>query len=495
MGQEQSVQSARGSKSECDNMSLKDDTRPRKASLAGAEEIQCPQERVNNDGLKSYNFLINDTPFMDGKANDDIATSRSLAQEVKGHDQQRDQSAHSLEERAMAINFGDDEGQQGRYVNQFGEISRATSYKLFRGGNGSVNSISSLAQFSSSEHGSASVNDLVIDAADKDEAMTDYSAEEMKEVAKQDILNQFGCVQRVESCVLFGVVEDAAVQEVNETLVAEEVAPKSPRRESRPAGENEGIINQFGTVVRSESGVLFGVNDEVEEVAKKTDEAAESTRERKSIDETTSQHCNKKEILNQFGTMSSHPSCVLFGVEDDAAEAAREVIADDQAAKADLVSDEPFHGALGEPERDQIMVNFGDDKETKDDELKGKGRYINQFGEIARSTSYKMLRGGTGSVNSLSSLNQFGGSELGSSLGSVCEMNVLEDDNMLNDGELRGSGPDAKHAPVTDVMNQFGHIARVESAALFRTESAASLALSRAAESATDAEDIDGDFF
>ena len=390
MGQEQSVQSARGSQSEYDNMPpRKDDTRPRKASLADTEEIQCPQESVNNDGLKSYNFLINDAQFMDGKANDDIPTSRSVAQEVKDHEQQKDQFAHSLEERAMAINFGDDEGQQGRYVNQFGEMSRATSYKLFRGGNGSVNSLSSLAQFSSSEHGSASVYDLVIDTADKDEATTDYSTEEMKEVAKEDVLNQFGCVQRVESCVLFGVVEDAAGQEATETLAAEE-----------------------GT---SKSG---------------------------------SHHSNKKEILNQFGTMSSHPSCVLFGVEDDAAEAGREVIADEQAAKSDLVSNEPFHCALGEPERDQIMVNFGDDEETKDDKLKG--RYINQFGEITRSTSYKMLRGGTGSVNSLSSLNQFGGSELGSSLGSVCEMNALEDD-MLNDAN---SSPDTKHAPITEVVNQ-----------------------------------------
>lgn len=43
--------------------------------------------------------------------------------------------------------------------------------------------------------------------------------------------------------------------------------------------------------------------------------------------------------------------------------------------------------------------------------------------------------------------------------------------------------------------NKFGHIARVESAALFRTESASSLALSRATESVADADDIDGDFF
>lgn len=69
---------------------------------------------------------------------------------------------------------------------------------------------------------------------------------------------------------------------------------------------------------------------------------------------------------------------------------------------------------------------------------------------------------------------------------------------MVDDAHT-GANPstdEAKRAPVQEVTNQFGAIARVESAALFRSESAGSLALSSTAVPHTTApEDLDADFF
>ena len=207
-------------------------------------------------------------------------------------------------------------------------------------------------------------------------------------------------------------------------------------------------VNQFGEMARAESCVLFGVVDEVEEKNERTGNSAITATVNEASKEGTSDHSKNDEVLNQFGTISSRPSCILFGVEDDVAEVTRQV------ASSVVSSNHPVDDSLVEEQQgEQILVNFGDDEETKDGKPKGKGRYINQFGEIARSTSYKMLRGGTGSVNSLTSLNQFGGSELGSSLGSVCELSALQDDTK-NDGNETGSGFDTKHAPVTEVVNQ-----------------------------------------
>ena len=147
----------------------------------------------------------------------------------------------------------------------------------------------------------------------------------------------------------------------------------------------------------------------------------------------------------------------------------------------------------GAAANDQVAVNFGEDESRKKDEAP-RGRYLNQFCEVTRRTSYKLFRGGNGSATSLSSLVNFGvGSELGSSLGSVNELSA-----MVNDGHI-GATPstvEAKRAPVQEVTNQFGAIARVESAALFRSESAGSLALSSTAVPPTTApEDLDADFF
>lgn len=439
MGQEQSVPSmseAGGSEVRNDD----DKSMPmesRKPSFADTEDSS--HATTTKDGLQSYSFLVSRSPSPEDKG-----TPLSAGQIVVPNEQEP--FAEVLEEHVMAVDFGDDEEQQtdGRYVNQFGEMTRSTSYKLFRGGNGSVNSFTSLAQFAASERGSVSVPVADLDDEIAPEANTDDASKATKteELTKTEVVNQFGCVQRVESCVLFGV-EDEVVEEAAATVVKEDaILPVDIL--FQPAEENEGIINQFGTVARVESCVLFGVNDEVEEAANNADEAA-ATKQNNAVDEMTSQPpANKEEVLNQFGAIPSRPSCVLFGVEDDAKKAARQVA-------VDKVINDPFADALEEPQGNQVVVNFGDE-ERQDDDPKAKGRYVNQFGEIVRSTSYKMLRGGTGSVNSLTSLNQFG-SELGSSLGSVCELNAL-DDNKNNENNGTGSGSGSKHAPVVEVVNQ-----------------------------------------
>lgn len=313
---------------------------------------------TNMGGLKSYGFLTQtDDDKSDGSPDDETNAQRSS--KIDQCEQPFAETVH-----LAVVNFGDENGEQeGKYVNQFGEISRSTSEKLFRGGNGSVTSLSSLVQLPLSERGS------VVSSNDDNS----IPAKDAHENVQNEILNQFGCVQRVESCV------------------------------------------------------LFGVDDEVKETAKNMEEAS---------------------ISKQLSSDKNSNEC--------------------EAVK------------LGDGE-EKVCVDFGDDETPKE-------KYMNQFGEPARRTSYKLFRGAGGSANSLTSLNQFGGSELGS-LGSVCEMNALVDDEIPS--------PETKrHAPVEEVMNQFGHIARKESAALFRSDSASSLALSGTdtAISAND-DDLDGDFF
>eukprot|EP00563_Minutocellus_polymorphus_P018876 CAMPEP_0197724308 /NCGR_PEP_ID=MMETSP1434-20131217/6278_1 /TAXON_ID=265543 /ORGANISM="Minutocellus polymorphus, Strain CCMP3303" /LENGTH=326 /DNA_ID=CAMNT_0043309649 /DNA_START=21 /DNA_END=998 /DNA_ORIENTATION=+ len=261
----------------------------------------------------------------------------------------------------MAVNFGGEGADAGfdgnatnQYINQFGQMARSTSSKLFRGSDGSVNSLASLGQMTLSEKNTSSGQ------PEQDEKKeTDSVAGDAQMPTKHDVVNQFGCVQRVESCVLFGVKD--------------------------------------------------------------------------------------QQVL-----------------EGDTKEAATKDAADDQA---------------------EVAVKFGED-ESRQEGGPPKGRYLNQFGEATRRTSYKLFRGGNGSVTSLSSLvNVGGGSELGSSLGSVCELSAMDDGH---DGAA-SSTDEVKRAPIEEVTNQFGAIARVESAALFRSESANSLALSATAHPPTNA--------
>ena len=243
------------------------------------------------------------------------------------------------------------------------------------------------------------------------------------------------------------------------------------------------FINQFGQMARSTSSKLFrGTNDgSVNSLASLGHLAATEEQDEKKETDSAVAEPTKHDVVNQFGCVQRVESCVLFGVEDEVVKAAADADKDDKA-----------EASVGGAADDQVAVNFGEDGSRQNGEAP-KGRYLNQFGEITRRTSYKLFRGGNGSVNSLSSLVNFGGgSELGSSLGSVNELSAMDDGH----AGAKPSTDEAKRAPVEEVTNQFGAIARVESAALFRSESAGSLALSSTAPPHTTApEDLDSDFF
>lgn len=243
------------------------------------------------------------------------------------------------------------------------------------------------------------------------------------------------------------------------------------------------FINQFGQMARSTSSKLFrGMNDgSVNSLASLGQMAAMEEQDEKKETDSAVAEPTKHDVVNQFGCVQRVESCVLFGVEDEVVKAAADADKDDKA-----------EASVGGAADDQVAVNFGEDGSRQNGEAP-KGRYLNQFGEITRRTSYKLFRGGNGSVNSLSSLVNFGGgSELGSSLGSVNELSAMDDGH----AGAKPSTDEAKRAPVEEVTNQFGAIARVESAALFRSESAGSLALSSTAPPHTTApEDLDSDFF
>ena len=242
-------------------------------------------------------------------------------------------------------------------------------------------------------------------------------------------------------------------------------------------------INQFGQMARSTSSKLFrGMNDgSVNSLASLGQMAAMEEQDEKKETDSAVAEPTKHDVVNQFGCVQRVESCVLFGVEDEVVKAAADADKDDKA-----------EASVGGAADDQVAVNFGEDGSRQNREAP-KGRYLNQFGEITRRTSYKLFRGGNGSVNSLSSLVNFGGgSELGSSLGSVNELSAMDDGH----AGATPSADEAKRAPIEEVTNQFGAIARVESAALFRSESAGSLALSSTAPPHTTApEDLDSDFF
>ena len=299
--------------------------------------------KADTSGLDSYRFLVPQKAD-DGDQDEPFAAA----------------------ETTMAVNSGKedtdaclDDNAAKQYINQFGQMTRSASSKLFRGGNGSVNSLASLGQMDLSSSSGQPEQD--------EKKETDSVAGDVRAPTKHDVMNQFGCVQRVE-----------AASDLD-------------------------------------------CNDQAE--------------------------------------------------EGETEKAATKNIADAQG---------------------EVAVNFGDDESRQEGEPP-KGRYLNQFGEVTRRTSYKLFRGGNGSVTSLSSLVNFGGgSELGSSLGSVCELSAMDDGH----DAAAPSTDEVKRAPVEEVTNQFGAIARVESAALFRSESANSLALSETAHPPTTApEDLDGDFF
>ena len=243
------------------------------------------------------------------------------------------------------------------------------------------------------------------------------------------------------------------------------------------------FINQFGQMARSTSSKLFrGMNDgSVNSLASLGQMAAMEEQDEKKETDSAVAEPTKHDVVNQFGCVQRVESCVLFGVEDEVVK-----------ATADADKDDKAEASVGGAADDQVAVNFGEDGSRQNGEAPN-GRYLNQFGEVTRRTSYKLFRGGNGSVNSLSSLVNFGGgSELGSSLGSVNELSAMDDGH----AGAKPSTDEAKRAPVEEVTNQFGAIARVESAALFRSESAGSLALSSIAPPHTTApEDLDSDFF
>ena len=246
-------------------------------------------------------------------------------------------------------------------------------------------------------------------------------------------------------------------------------------------------INQFGQMARSTSSKLFrGSNAGSVRQKAAMEEQDEKQETDSAVAETTR---TKHDVVNQFGCVQRVESCVLFGVEDEVVKAAADIDLDkDDNAETDATENHSTGGAAN----DQVAVNFGEDESRQKGEAP-MGRYLNQFGEVTRRNSYKLFRGGNGSVTSLSSLvNLGGGSELGSSLGSVNELSAMD---IGHTGDTP-STDEAKRVPVEEVTNQFGAIARVESAALFRSESAGSLALSSTAPPPTTApEDLDGDFF
>ena len=257
-------------------------------------------------------------------------------------------------------------------------------------------------------------------------------------------------------------------------------------------------INQFGQMARSTSSKLFrGSNAEsVNSLASLGQMAAHVTEEQDKKKETDSAVAvpTKHDVVNQFGCVQRVESCVLFGVEDEIVKAVVDIDLDkDDKAEAGGAENHATSTG-GAAANDQVAVNFGEDESRKKDEAP-RGRYLNQFCEVTRRTSYKLFRGGNGSATSLSSLINFGGgSELGSSLGSVNELSAMVDDG--HSGATPTTDDEAKRPPVQEVTNQFGAIARVESAALFRSESAGSLALSSTAVPPTTApEDLDADFF
>lgn len=255
-------------------------------------------------------------------------------------------------------------------------------------------------------------------------------------------------------------------------------------------------INQFGQMARSTSSKLFrGSNaGSVNSLASLGQMAAHVTEEQDEKKETDSDVAEptKHDVVNQFGCVQRVESCVLFGVKDEIVKAVADIDLDkDDKAEGDGTKNHAT--STGGAANDQVAVNFGEDQPRKKGEAP-RGRYLNQFGEVTRRTSYKMFRGGNGSATSLSSLVNFGGgSELGSSLGSVNELSAMADNGHTG---ANPSTDEAKRVPVHEVTNQFGAIARVESAALLRSESAGSLALSSTAAPPTTApEDLDGDFF
>ena len=261
--------------------------------------------------------------------------------------------------------------------------------------------------------------------------------------------------------------------------------------------ETKQYINQFGQMARSTSSKLFrGSNAEsVNSLASLGQTAAHVTEEQDEKKETDSAVADptKHDVVNQFGCVQRVESCVLFGVEDEIVKAVVDIDLDkDDKAEAGGAENHATSTG-GAAANDQVAVNFGEDESRKKDEAP-RGRFLNQFGEVTRRTSYKLFRGGNGSATSLSSLvNFWGGSELGSSLGSVNELSAMVDDGHVG---ATPSTDENKRAPVQEVTNQFGAIARVESAALFRSESAGSLALSSTAVPPTTApEDLDADFF
>ena len=255
-------------------------------------------------------------------------------------------------------------------------------------------------------------------------------------------------------------------------------------------------INQFGQMARSTSSKLFrGSNaGSVNSLASLGQMAAHVTEEQDEKKETDSAVAEptKHDVVNQFGCVQRVESCVLFGVEDEVVKAVADIDLDkDDEAEGDGTKNHAT--SIGGAVKDQVAVNFGEDESRMKGEAP-RGRYLNQFGEVTRRTSYKLFRGGNGSATSLSSLvNLGGGSELGSSLGSVNELSVMVDDAHTG---ANPSTDEAKRAPVQEVTNQFGAIARVESAALFRSESAGSLALSSTAVPHTTApEDLEATSF
>ena len=261
--------------------------------------------------------------------------------------------------------------------------------------------------------------------------------------------------------------------------------------------ETKQYINQFGQMARSTSSKLFrGSNAEsVNSLASLGQMAAHVTEEQDEKKETDGAvaETTKHDVVNQFGCVQRVESCVLFGVEDEIVKAVAgiDLDKDDKAEAGGAENHATSTG--GAAANDQVAVNFGEDESRNKDEAP-RGRFLNQFGEVTRRTSYKLFRGGNGSATSLSSLVNFGGgSELGSSLGSVNELSAMVDGGHIG---ATPSTDENKRAPVQEVTNQFGAIARVESAALFRSESAGSLALSSTAVPPTTApEDLDADFF
>ena len=179
-------------------------------------------------------------------------------------------------------------------------------------------------------------------------------------------------------------------------------------------------INQFGQMARSTSSKLFrGSNaGSVNSLASLGQMAAHVTEEQDEKKETDSAVAEptKHDVVNQFGCVQRVESCVLFGVEDEVVKAVADIDLDkDDEAEGDGTKNHAT--SIGGAVKDQVAVNFGEDESRMKGEAP-RGRYLNQFGEVTRRTSYKLFRGGNGSATSLSSLvNLGGGSSLDRPLG------------------------------------------------------------------------------